>query len=361
MSWIPAAIGAAGAIGGALLGSNKDKSQTQTTTTDPWKVQQPYLEAGFGSAADLYDKYYNQKYYQGDLYANLTPAQQAALYGTQGFAGGQAMDLAQGFVGNAQPFLNQGQNFIDQANRLANFNPGDPTQSNISSAGQYADNPYLNGAIDAASRDVTRNLTEDVLPGINRGAAAGGNTNSTRTGIAEGIALRGAQDRIGDIAATVRGDAWNQGLGLSEQARQSNMGAQLQGMGQGTGYLNTAYGRGMDTSNQGIQQIYNNYANMMQAGQGFQQDQQGDINAAFQRWQGQYDLPWDALSKYMGTVGGANYGSNTVQKVPTGAAGGWQGALQGAVGGAATLGGLYKDITGMSNASAGNQQYQGLY
>jgi hypothetical protein len=351
MSLLPALIGGGASIIGGLLGG-QDKNNNKTTqnqVVEPWSKQQPYLETGFKSAAGLYGQYLDAPWYEGQLYAGMNPMQQGAATGAGQYAMGQGMDLSQGMVQDSQPFLAQGSNFLNTANRLANFAPGNSTQYNINNAGLYANNPYLDGAIDAASRDVTRNLTEDVLPGISRQAAGTGNTNSTRTGIAEGIALRGAQDRIGDIAATVRADAYNSGLGLSAQERVANMGASLQGQGMGLDGLNTALGRGMDLRNQGLQGTVNMYDLLGRAGDKFQGDQQGYADANFERWKGQYDMPWDMLSRYMGAVGGQNWGSSTSQTTKDITPGSWGGALQGALGGAAAGMGLYKDFSSLMN------------
>ena len=359
MGLLDTLIGAGSSIVGGVLGaksggSNQTTSQTNSSTA-PWSVQQPYLKTGFQSAAGLYNQYLDAPWYQGALYAGMNGMQQGAANGAASYANGQGMNLSQGMINDSQQFLGQSNNFLNTANRLANYAPGDPTQYNINNAGQYANNPYLNGAIDAASRDVTRNLTEDVLPGINRGAAAGGNTNSTRTGIAEGIALRGAQDRIGDIASTIRADAYNNGLGLSEQARTANQGAALQGQGMGLDALNTAIGRGMDLRNPGMQGTINMYDLMGRAGDKYQQDQQGYNDANYQRWQGQYNQPWDLLSRYMGAVGGQNWGSQTQNS--TVKPGSTMGAIQGALGGATAGLGLYKDFSSIMNSQSSQPSY----
>ena len=347
-----------GGILGAADGSNKN-SGSSTTSVAPWKTQQPYLKTGFNAAAGLYDKYMDYpSWYQGPLYAGMNEMQQGAATGAGQYAIGQGMGLSQGMINDSQSYLGQTGNFLSAANRMAGFNPADPTSQNIYNAGQYADNPYLNGAIDAASRDVTRNLTEDVLPGINRQAAGTGNTNSTRTGIAEGIALRGAQDRIGDIASTIRADAYNSGLNLSEQGRQANMQGTLSGQGMGLDALNTAIGRGMDMRNQGMQGTVNMFDILGRAGDQYQQDAQGYADANYTRWKGQYDQPWDLLSRYMGAVGGTNWGSTTKQTTDNGSSN-WMNALQGGIGGATAGLGLYQDFSKLMNSSSGQQQ--GIY
>lgn len=359
MGMLDTLIGAGSSIIGGVLGGASGGSDQKgaTTTTAPWKAQQPYLKTGFNAAAGLYGQYADTPYYQGQMYAGMNGMQQGAANSASNYAMGQGMDLAQGMLNDSQQNLAQNGNYLYNANRMANFNPADPTQQNIQNAGQYANNPYLNGAIDAASRDVTRNLTEDVLPGINRQAAGTGNTNSTRTGIAEGVALRGAQDRIGDISSTIRADAYNNGIQTSEGARQANMQGMLQGQTTGLNAQNIAVGRGMDLRNQGMQGTVNMLDLMGRAGDKYQADQQGYNNANFDRWQGQYNQPWNTLGNYMSTVGGTNWGSQTQSTKP----GSTMGAIQGALGGATAGLGLYKDFSSIMNTggqSPQNYQYQ---
>ena len=365
MALLDTLIGAGSSIIGGVLGGigggSDNKTSQSSSSSAPWSVQQPYIKTGFNSAAGLYNQYLGQPWYQGALYAGMNPMQQGAATGAGSYATGQGMGLSQGMINDSLPYLMQSGNYLNAANRAANYNPQDPTQQNIQNAGQYANNPYLNGAIDAASRDVTRNLTEDVLPGINRNAAGTGNTNSTRTGIAEGIALRGAQDRIGDISSTIRADAYNNGIQTSEGARQANMQGYLSGQGQGLDALNTAVGRGMDLRNQGMQGTVNMYDLLGRAGQQYQQDSQGYADASYNRWQGQYNQPWDLLSRYMGAVGGTNWGSQT--KDSTTNPGSTMGAVQGALGGATAGFGLYKDFSSLLNTQSApyNPNMQGTF
>lgn len=366
-----------GGVLGAAGGSNKNNA-SQTTTQTPWKAQQPYLIGGFQDAANVYNAMKSEPFYQGSLYAGLSPMQNQAISGINSFATGGGTQAAQSLLGAGQASLGGAYGQMGVANdlanynagpgtnfnRLTNFNPGDPTRSNISAASQYADNPYMSGMIDAASRDVRRNLTEDVLPGINRAGSMTGNTNSSRTGVAEGIALRGAQDRIGDIASTMRGDAYQQGLGLAENARNTNMQAQLQGLSQGlantenarqfnaSSRLNAlsnagnmygnAYGQGIQGTTAGAQQMYNNLDAMSQAGALQQQDAQGRLNEQYAKWQGAQDRGFNLLDRYMQIIGG-QYGSTTNTTANNGQPT-WLNTLQGGLGGATAGLGLYQNF-----------------
>ena len=65
-------------------------------------------------------------------------------------------------------------------------------------------NAALTSAIDMAAGDVTRNLQENVLTSIADSSGQAGQFGSTRHGIAQGIAMRGATEQIGDIATQMR-------------------------------------------------------------------------------------------------------------------------------------------------------------
>ena len=126
---------------------------------------------------------------------------------------GQGNSLMGGFGGAADYYSNAAQT--------------DPFQF----AAQAANNPQMDGMVDAASRDVVRNLGENTLPGIAGQSASAGALGSSRRGMLEGIATRGAADRIADIGANLRGNAYQQGIGQGLQ--QGQFGAQgLQGLGQ---------------------------------------------------------------------------------------------------------------------------------
>ena len=64
-------------------------------------------------------------------------------------------------------------------------------------------NPHLRGAIDAAVRPVTQQYQETVLPAIRSEAGKTGNVTSSKAGVAEGIAARGYQDTVGDLASKI--------------------------------------------------------------------------------------------------------------------------------------------------------------
>ena len=343
---ITAGIGAVGAIAGGVLGS---RPTTTSSTSAPWEAQQPYLQAGMASAAGNYAAQRGTPYYQGNTYAQMDPHTQGALDGIYGYQGQGGMNASTATSGGMSQFSAGMNNSQGAVGTLRGFNPQDPTQQNIQNAGQYANNPALNGAIDAASRDVTRNLSEIQLPGIANNANASGNMNSSRTGIAEGVAMRGAGDRIGDIASQMRSAAYDHGLGLAEQSRATNQGDFLNANNQAGALSNQMFNSGLSGIQTGQGLAYDNFGAQSGAGALQQQNQQGILNQAFQKWQGNDQRPWDTLNKFNGAITGA--GSYPSQTYATG--GGLGGAFQGATGAAAAGMGLYGSYRNLN--PAGNQ------
>ncbi len=97
-------------------------------------------------------------------------------------------------------------------------------------------NPYLGGAIDALGADLSRNLSETILPSIRSGGSAAGAPGGSRAGIAEGLAAQEAQRTFGQQASLLRA----QDLTRQQQAAQALTQSQLQGAAgalQGTGAL----------------------------------------------------------------------------------------------------------------------------
>lgn len=331
---LTAGIGAIGTIAGGLFGS---QPTTNTNTSSPWEAQQPYLKAGMQDAAGIYAKQRGQPYYQGQTYAQMDPHTQAALNGIYGYQGQGAQNSA-ALTGAGSSLINSGVSGVQNAaHNLGAYNPQDNTQQNINHAGMYANNPFLDGAINAASRDVTRNLSEVQLPGIARGADANGNLNSSRTGIAEGIAMRGAQDQIGDIGSTMRANAYNNGLNLSQQQYAQDQNNYLQAQSQAGSLSGNQVNSGYNGIQTGQGLYYDNKDAASAAGGVQQQNQQGINTAAFNTWQGQQAQPWNLLGNYQNSITGAGTYPSTIDSV----GGGWQGAAQGALGGGAAALGLY--------------------
>lgn len=128
----------------------------------------------------------------GDTVANFTNTQKKAQQLALGAAGGQA-DIAGSAKGASSMLLNK----------------------DILSADS---NPALRSYIDAATRPITDQLMESVLPGVRSGAAGAGQYGSSRQAIAEGIASGKASRAVGDTAANIANQGYQTGLDAMTKA-----------------------------------------------------------------------------------------------------------------------------------------------
>lgn len=84
---------------------------------------------------------------------------------------------------------------------------------------QFGPNPYLGQQANAITQNVTQNLQNNVLPGINSGAMAAGGFGGSRQGIAQGLAIQGANRDIANAQANMYGQAYT-----ADQANQTQYG-----------------------------------------------------------------------------------------------------------------------------------------
>lgn len=295
-------------MGGLFSSSSKTKSSS-TTDTGPSQFQQPYLQDAFDSAQSNYDASKGTPWYTGELYAGMSDQGKADLQTTRDYAlnsgigtANQLSSLGTSLIGN----YDKANSAIDNYTALAN---GDATASNIAAAGQYADNPYLDAQIDAANRDVSRTLNEQTLPGIDRQASATGNINSSRAGVAAGIAERGAADQMADTAATLRGNAYSQGLTLAQQDRSN----QLSALGNVIGAYTNLAGQGTSALASGAQIGTNALNTLNQADATEQADRQGQDTADYDAWYGNDTRDSDLLSRYYNIIGSNQWGQYGTQ------------------------------------------------
>lgn len=289
---------------GSLLGGS-----TKTTSDQkPWEPQGNALKDIFSKAGDLFANKSGTPFYEGDLYANMDPATADAIRSMISYSQNKGANAADQVSDAGADLLDPNglKSSIQDYQKAAG---ADPTQANIEAARQYANNPAVDGMIDAASRDVRRNLYETELPGIDRAATGTGNINSTRAGVASAIAQRGAGDRVADISAGIRGDAFNRGLSMAEGSRQFNTSA----MGNVAGLYGQQFNQGMGAIDAGRAMTFGNYDAAANGGARFQADAQGQNDADFARWQGADNRESDLLNRYMGIVGANNWGGTTTQ------------------------------------------------
>jgi hypothetical protein len=289
-----------------------EKTNTVTTgssKTDPWSQQSPYLTQAFSNASNIYNQGAGNLY-NGQQIAQFTPDQLNTFNSMVGYGNNMAVPNSSAAAGGALTSAGTG-GVTHALNELANFKPTGGTQSNIDAAGQYANNPYISGQVDAAMRDVNRNATENILPSIARNANAGGNINSNRTAIQQGIVERGVNDQAGDISSALRGQAYSQGLNLAEQNSEATNNANLNAMTAGGALGNAAAGTGVNANTGSVNQAGSlfNMANVGGAGQQTAGQASIDNNKAMSEYAANRQ---NALLQAMyGVVGSNNWGGTT--------------------------------------------------
>lgn len=288
-------------MGDSLFGGGTKTTQTST----PWGPQGDALKDIFAKAGQAYASKAGTPWYEGDIYANMDPMTAAAIKQNLEYINSRGKQTADTVEGVGNKMLDGSvDGFKQAADGLYSASSTDPTQANIAAASAYANNPAIDGMIDAASRDVKRNLFENEIPGLNRAGTASGNINSSRAGVAEGIMRRGAADQVGDISAAIRGNAFDHGLSLAEGARTANM----SGLGSSAGIYGQQFGQGIGALGTARDINLGNTASAIDTSSLFQKDQQGQLDANFQKWLGNDTRDMDLLSKYYGIVGSGNWG-----------------------------------------------------
>jgi len=236
-------------------------TKVQTTTSEPWAEQIPYLTQGFGQAKDIYNQGV-PAYYPGETVAGFDPAQKAAQQATLGYAMGPRVAAQQ--MGAEQSLLQGLSGQIDP----------------------NAFNPMAN----ALTQQVMGNLKGNILPGLRQQTTTYQPGGGSRGNLVQNKAIANAvTSGLTKPMADLYTNAYNQAQQRAVQSGQlypSIMGAPM-----------AMYGAMGDV---GAQR------------QGMRQQQMGADMARYQ-----YDAaaPEQALANYMNMISG-NYGGTVTKTTP---------------------------------------------
>lgn len=317
---------AAAAVGGAAAYSGASKQADAMDAASRrqmagFELSRPYISDMYDKTSQMMNKAVNQGNYTGQTLAGFNPYSQQG-YNYLGSTGQQAMEQPANMMQATGNFANNAADLYNQA-------AGGGT---LNRAIAFATDPNNYGSlVDAAMRDDTRRLQEQTLPGINQSAMATRNTNSSRAGVADAIALRGYDDRRSDVTTNIQNQLMGQSVAQENQD-----------------FLNAA------SANSNLASIYGNAFGMQgdigqrmaAAGGALQTREAAELQDARNRFEQARDYGIDQYIKYnAGILNNAQYQSpqnpvtNTVD--PTAAA----------LGGALSAYGL----AGGFNKSSGNQ------
>ena len=173
-------------------------SQTQTSKSEPWEAQSPYLKDIFQQAQNMTP----QQFYTGQTYADPTDLQlQAEQLGQQQALGGQS-DIANALVPGFTSLM------------------ADPSA-------RFAD-PMFQKALQAGLRPIEQGM-EKGLQQARRGATKAGQLGGSRQGILEANVMRDYLNSSSDVAAKMYGNVYGDAL-KSQAVAMQNVPTIMQGL-----------------------------------------------------------------------------------------------------------------------------------
>lgn len=275
----------------------------QPFESNPWEPQQQYLTQGFSQAQTALDNALASNGQIGDYTADMNGMQTTAANNLYNFGTGTAQNVGGGMIqdgGNLSGSLGQ---YANNASNMFGANMGDRAGAIRDQGFQMADNPYIQGQIDAVARDANQMLDLQSAD-VNSTASGTGNINSTRAGVLDSLNQNAAADRVASVSAQIRGNAFDQGMGLANEVDGRVSGERM--------YANNALGdvgrTGYDLMASGMNAQEGGLSTALNAGSVFQQQAQNEIQG--QRDMTQADM--NLINQYMGIVGG-NFGSQGFQ------------------------------------------------
>jgi hypothetical protein len=181
-----------------------------------------------------------------------------------------------------------------------------------------------------------QSVRDVALPGISANAALTGNTNSSRTGVAEGLVNRALANQTADTSANIRGALYDKGLDLATNEAMSNNASTLDALKSRGALGGDAFASGGAGVSGSIADRGNLYQLANAGGAGLQGGNQLSLDNLLQQYQSKVSSPFDAEKQLMQIIGTNSWGSNsttTASQTPSA----WQvaGGLLGAAGSAA--------------------------
>ena len=247
-------------------------STRQSQSSEPWKTQQPYLEAGYSRANQLYEgrpqiagtEGLEQSLFDralAEVQSGGSPVVQGLgnfIQGSLGStAGGNPYLDAVGEAGSGwNPYIGSSNPYLGDIQNAGQY--GNPYLDNVAAYGDQ--NPWLDKTFDRASQSVSDRFNQDVIPGINATFGSAGRTGGGLHGQVFGDAAGQYGDALNNLATDIYGGAYesdaNRRLqrdvsvaGFGESALNRNLQAQTTAAGFGAGDLDRSsrlYGEGLD-------------------------------------------------------------------------------------------------------------------
>jgi hypothetical protein len=302
------------------MGSSTQETSKNENTT-PWAPQAAALTDAFGKAQTAYGQA-SQAKAPTDFVAQFTPDQLGVFKSMLGYGTGTSTAGTSATGGALQT---AGTNATQGAlSGLTNYDPTklNNTQSISDAANQYVSGQNIDAQVNNAMLNARQTARDVTLPGIDQAAAGSGNANSSRAGIAQGLVERGLAQQSADLGASLRSQAYQQGLQLASNNANANntnsLGALTGAAGAGTNAANS----GVNASSSAINDQKGLYDLATGGASGEQQAQQANLDNQNAQFQSGTQSPYAALQGLMSIIGSNNWGgqttgSSTTTKTPS--------------------------------------------
>lgn len=294
------------------MSTSTTKDTSTTGSTQPgFAPQVGALTTAFNGAQNAYGTA-SQAVAPTDFTAQMNPAQLAAFQQMVQQGGNLSTPNTQAATGTA--LQGAGTAGVTGAlSGLSSYNPSatNNTQSQVDAANKYVAGQNIPAQVAAAMQGATQQARDVTMPGIEQNAAGTGNTNSSRTGIADGLVQRGLAEQSANLNGSLSGTAFANGLNLAQTTANNNN-------QQGLGALTTAGNIGNTAANTGVNAGNASVANQgalsgeaAAGGAGLTAAQQANLTNQGQQFASQTQSPYAALQGLMGIAGTNNWGQNT--------------------------------------------------
>ena len=291
--------------------SSKTTTTSGSTTTNPWAPQAGALTDAFGKAQNAYNTA-SGAVAPTDFTAQMTPDQLNTFHSMVAQGGNQAVPQSSAAAGNT--LSSAGANGASGAlTGLAGYNANNTNNPDalVAAANKYADGQNIDAQVNNAMLNATQQARDVTMPGIEQAAAAGGNTNSSRAGIADGLVQRGLAEQGANLGASLRSTAFQNGLTLAQAQAAGNNTSNLGALNSAGAIGDAAANAGTNANNSSVNQAAGLNSTAMQGGAGEQAAQQAALTNQQQQFASKTQSPYANLQQLMAIIGGQNWGSSS--------------------------------------------------
>lgn len=313
------AICALPAFPGDVMRPHKGGGGGSSTTVQSIPEELKPLATAYGNKAmDLASQGYQQ--YGGQQVANMNWTQEQGAQGiyNRAVGGDQLMNQAKSTMQNA---LSSGNAATSNPYGYSG-NVGSASAAYNGGANQYAGaNKYLQQNIDAAMGDITRNYNDAVAPGLTSQMVNSGSFGNTGAQASTANALNDLTKNLANTSSNMRMQDYTTQQGLAEnqinrnmQTSQFNSGLSDSALGrtQQNNQFNSTMGNDYASRNDQMKnnmlnlaptygnQAYTDAAQLMKVGQQYQDNAQQGLDAQYQSYLDQQNLPYKQLAAMSG-------------------------------------------------------------